>query len=142
MTDEAVSQYFVTASLRANFGVIDFFISRNPTSEERDSLSAAWLRGMNCLQDLNLKRMLIAEWEATVKARNEFWDRLDEQQRDEMYCKNLEESVVGDKLYVAVQHAKRIRKDAAADEQDQVAELQGKKRGRSDILLGSPEEQD
>ncbi|KAF9577044.1 hypothetical protein BGW38_008002, partial [Lunasporangiospora selenospora] len=59
---------------------------------------------------MNLKRRLKAEWETTKKARKEFWDRLDEQERDEMYCKNLEVSVVEDKLHVAEQHSSRIQR--------------------------------
>ncbi|KAK3810467.1 MAG: hypothetical protein J3R72DRAFT_463841 [Linnemannia gamsii] len=157
MIDEAVSQYLDAASSKGNFGAIDFFISRNAMSQDRGSMSAAWLRGVNCLKNLNLKRRLKAEWEATAKARKEFWDRLDEQQRDQMYCKNLEESVVGDKLYIAVQHSNRVRKDVPFEtkvpaddlEQDQdtathrsTSETTGNKRWQTDILLGSPEEQE
>ncbi|KAG0306191.1 hypothetical protein BGZ97_000842 [Linnemannia gamsii] len=83
MTDEAVSRYLNVASSKEEAGAIDFFISVNAVSQDRGSISAAWLRGVDRLKNMNLKRRLKAEWEATSKARKEFWDRLDEQERDD-----------------------------------------------------------
>ncbi|KAG0258820.1 hypothetical protein DFQ27_004421, partial [Actinomortierella ambigua] len=166
MTDEAVSRYLHATSSKEGAGAIDFFISENATSRDRGSMSAAWLRGVDRLVNMNLKRKLRAEWKATTKARKEFWDRLDEQERDEMtlallqmYCKKLEVNVVEDKLYVAEQHSSRIRRGKAvqrdggvpvdATDQDlgvtahQVASTSSdNKRPQADDLIESCQQQD
>ncbi|KAF9173236.1 hypothetical protein BGX21_005105 [Mortierella sp. AD011] len=80
-------------------------------SEDCGCMSAAWIRGVNNLKNLNLKRRLKADWQATAKERKAFWDKLDEQERDQAYRRDLEKIVVGDKLYVAGQHSSRIQKD-------------------------------
>lgn len=54
----------------------------NSISQDRGPMSVAWLRGVNCLENMNIKQRPKAEWEATAKACKELWDRLDEQERD------------------------------------------------------------
>ncbi|KAG9063314.1 hypothetical protein KI688_004196 [Linnemannia hyalina] len=161
MTDEAVSRYLNDASSKKGAGAIDFFNFMDATSRDRGSMSAAWLQGVDRLKNISLKRRLKAEWEATTKARKGFWDRLDEQERDEVYCKNLEVSVVEDKLYVAEQHSSRIQRagtsgtvvqrevhaDAINQDQDVAARLpestsSDNKRRQSDVLAENPQEQD
>jgi hypothetical protein len=99
MAEEAVSRYLDVASSKEDASAIDFFISEKVVSEDRGSFSAAWLRGVERLKNTNLKRRMKADWEATKKARKEFWDQLEEQERDEvtrMYVLSLETSTVTD----------------------------------------------
>ncbi|KAG0229763.1 hypothetical protein BGW42_001366 [Actinomortierella wolfii] len=89
MFDEIVSQYLKASALKDNIGAIDFFVSVNALYKDRAPLSAAWLRGVSSLKNMNLKRRLRIEWVANAKARKDFWDRLDKQDRDHNKIRNL-----------------------------------------------------
>ncbi|KAF9109163.1 hypothetical protein BGX27_007925 [Mortierella sp. AM989] len=85
MMDEEVSKYLRVASSKKkkDIGAIDFFISVNAMFQDRGSMSAAWIRGVDRLKNLTLKRQLKADWTTTAKIRKAFWDELDEQERDQ-----------------------------------------------------------
>ncbi|KAF9363493.1 tyrosine/serine/threonine protein phosphatase pps1 [Mortierella sp. NVP85] len=91
MAEEAVSRYLdaASASSKGDAGVIDFFISEKVAYQDRGSFSAAWLRGVERLKNVNLKRRLKADWEASKKTRKEFWDQLYELERDELAIENI-----------------------------------------------------
>ncbi|KAF9539348.1 hypothetical protein EC957_005538 [Mortierella hygrophila] len=136
MTDEAVSRCLNGASSKKGAGAIDFFNFMDATSQDRGSMSAAWLQRVNSFKDISLKRRLKAEWEATTNARKDFWDRLDEQERDEVYS-----GVSG----TAVQ--REVHADAIDQDQDIAARLpestsSDNKRRQSHVLVENPQEQD
>ncbi|KAF9427093.1 hypothetical protein BGZ76_002475, partial [Entomortierella beljakovae] len=92
--DEEVSQYQRVASSKKkkDIGAIDFFTLKNAmfhcnvritVFQDRVSMSAAWIREVDRVKNLNLKRQLKTDWATTAKIRKAFWDELDEQERDE-----------------------------------------------------------